>query len=232
MILQMVRARRRQILVDINTQQDYLLAQGKACIRNHRRVLLHIRRMMAWARKHDILIISTCQINYGEDGYGESHTMLHNGQAKVSYTELSNHISFAADNYTDLPRDMMQRYRQIILHKRTIDPFDEPRIDRLLSEIKAAEFILIGTCTEGAVQSTALGLLQRGKNVTVVVDAVGSRDHNEAKMALRKMEAKGAHMIETRRLAGDTHLRQVNACGCDSCLRALTKATVTADPED
>ena len=231
MLLQMVRARRRQILVDINTQQDFLLAHGNACIRNHRRVLMHIRRMMAWARKNDIPLISTCQINYGEDGYGESHTMLYKGLAKVSYTQLSNHISFAADKYTDLPSDVMQRYRQVILHKRTIDPFEEPRIDRLLSEIKAAEFVLMGTCTEGAVQSTALGLIQRGKNVTVVTDAVGSRDHNEAKMALRKMEAKGAHMIETRRLAGDTRLQQVHACQCESCRRVAAKTPVMAERE-
>jgi nicotinamidase-related amidase len=141
------------------------------------------------------------------------------GQKKVSYTLLNNRVSFPADGNTDLPRDMLRRYKQVILHKRCVDPFDEPRIDRLLSELQAAEFILIGATAEGAVRATALGLLQRDKRVIVVLDAVGAHDSNEARLAFRKMEAKGAKLIETRKLAGISHLRQVGVCHCESCQR-------------
>jgi nicotinamidase-related amidase len=114
---------------------------------------------------------------------------------------------------------MLRRYRQIVLHKRCVDPFDEPRIDRLLSEITAGEFIVIGACAEAAVKATVLGLLQRDKRVAVMVDAVGYHDNREAKLAFRKMEAKGARLIETRRLAGMSHLRQVGVCNCETCQR-------------
>ena len=73
------------------------------------------------------------------------------GQKKIRYTLLNNRISFPADGNTDLPRDMLRQYGQIVLHKRCVDPFDEPRIDRLLSEVQAGEFVLIGTSAEGAV---------------------------------------------------------------------------------
>ena len=219
MILQLVKARRRQILIDIDTQKDFLLAGGKACIGNHRRVLAHIRRVMAWARHQGIPIISTAEVHPNhngevEDGYCIDGT---DGQKKIRYTLFNNRMSFAADGCTDLPRDMLRRYKQVILHKRCIDPFDEPRIDRLLSEVRANEFILIGTCLEGAVQATALGLLQRGRKVTVVIDAVGSRNKREAKLALRKMETKGTKLIETKKLAGVSHLKQVGICDCESC---------------
>lgn len=229
MILQMVRAKRRQVLVDINTQRDFLLADGGACIRNHRRVLAHIRRMMAWARFKNIPIISTCEIHPDEGGHnGDPRYCVDgtSGQHKISYTLMENHITFPADGSTDLPRDMLRRYQQIILQKRTEDPFDEPRIDRLLSELCAAEFILIGACAEGAVKAAALGLLQRDKRVSVVVDAVGYHDNREAKMAFRKMEAKGARLIETRRLAGSSHLRQVGVCHCESCQRIGQRVAV------
>jgi len=220
MILQMIRAKRRQVLVDINTQRDYLLADGGACIRNHRRVLAHIRRMMAWARRREIPIISTCEVypdgNNGDPKYCVDGTP---GQEKIGYTLMPNRISFPADGSTDLPRDMLRCYQQVVLHKRCVDPFDEPRIDRLLSEVCAAEFILVGACAEGAVKAAALGLLQRDKRVAVIVDAVGYHDNREAKMAFRKMEAKGARLIETRRLAGSSHLRQVGCCQCESCQR-------------
>lgn len=104
-----------------------------------------------------------------------------------------------------MPVDLLQTHRQVILHKRCIDPFDEPRIERLLSEVQADEFILIGVGAEDAVKATALGLLQRGKNVRVVVDALGSHDVREAKLALRKMKTKGAKLIVTKSLTGVSH---------------------------
>jgi len=121
---------------------------------------------------------------------------------------------------------MLRRYQQVILHKRCPDPFDEPRIDRLLSEVCAAEFILIGVSAEGAVKAAALGLLQRDKKVSVVIDAVGYHDNHEAKMAFRKMEAKGAMLIDTRKLAGISHLRVVGICQCESCQRMYQKAMI------
>ncbi len=223
MLLQLIRARRRQVLVDINTQRDVLLAAGSDCVRNHRRVLAHIRRMMAWARSNDIPVISTCELPAAKEGSALTNGKNGLAYSKIGYTLLDNHISFSPDNNTDLPRDLLRRYRQVILPKRCPDPFDEPRIDRLLSEVRAGEFILMGTITEEAVSAMALGLLQRHKNVKIIVDAVGARDHNDAKMALRKMEAKGAKLLESKKIAGTSHLRIVGACNCDSCQRLIAK---------
>lgn len=233
MILQLFRARRRQVLIDINTQKDCLLAGGKACVRNHRRILAHIRRIMAWARRRNIPVISIADI-YPNNGNGDNPADCcidgTEGQKKVHYTLLANRISFAADGNTDLPRDMLRRYKQVILHKRCLDPFDEPRIDRLLTEVQASEFILIGAGVEGAVEETAIGLLQRGKKVTVVIDAVGSRNKRDAHLALRKMEAKGAKLTETKRLAGTSHLMAVGVCSCRRC-RGLKRKEVIGTAE-
>jgi nicotinamidase-related amidase len=229
MMLQIVRAKRRQVLVDINTQRDFFLADGAVCIRNHRRVLAHVRRMMAWARARDISVISTCEVYAAHEGHnGDPRYCIDGtaGQLKIGYTLMQNRVSFPADGNTDLPRDMLRRYQQVILHKRCPDPFDEPRIDRLLSEVCAAEFILVGACAEGAVKGAALGLLQRDKKVTVVIDAIGYHDSRDAKMAFRKMEAKGAKLVETRRICGISHLRLVGACQCESCQRIYQKITV------
>ena len=229
MILQLVRARRRQILIDIDTQKDFLLAGGKACIGNHRRVLAHIRRVMAWARRRNVPVISTAEVDSNHNGEGQDSYCLDgtDGQKKIRYTLFKNRLSFPADGCTDLPRDMLRRYKQVILHKRCVDPFDEPRIDRLLSEVRANEFILVGTSLEGAIEATALGLLQRGKKVTVVIDAVGSHNKREAKLALRKMETKGAKLIETKKLAGISHLKHVGVCDCESCRGLGRKAQVS-----
>jgi nicotinamidase-related amidase len=207
MIRQLMKTRRKQVLIDVNTQKDFFLDDGKARVGNRRRILSHIRRVMAFARLKKIPVISISEVHpENNGGYCVDGT---EGVQKISYTLMSNRASFAADNNTDLPVDLLRRYRQIILHKRCIDPFDEPRIDRLLSEIRANEFVLIGVCAEGAIEATALGLLQRGKRVSVVVDAIGAQDKQRAKHALRKIAAKGARLIETKKLAGTSHLKTV-----------------------
>jgi nicotinamidase-related amidase len=225
MIRSLIRSRRRQVLIDINTQRDFFLAEGNACTTNHRRVLANVRRVMAWARSKNIPVISTCEVYPNDNGSSTVNYCLDGtpGQRKLSYSLLPNRINFPADGSTDIPRDLLRRYSQVILHKRSVDPFTEPRIDRLLTELKASEFILIGATAEGAVMATALGLMQRGKTVTIVSDAVGSSDKKEAHLALRKAKAKGANLIETRKLAGKSHLRLVGACGCKVCHKQAEK---------
>ena len=227
MIRQLLRARRRQILVDISTQRDFFLASGKACVGNHRRVLANIRRLMAWARHNNIPVISTCQVYPDNNGGSEINYCIagSEGQKKIAYTIMNNHMEFVADGNTDLPHDVLRRYRQIVLEKRCVDPFNEPRIERLLSEVRAKQFILFGACAEADVKATALGLLQRGKNVSVVFDATGGRNKRDAKLAFRKMEAKGARLIETKRLAGSSHLKSVGICDCPMCQAAMATAT-------
>jgi len=183
---------------------------------------------MAWARTRGIPIISLAEVHPNDNGDSEYIHCIDGteGQKKIGYTLVDNRVSFPADEHTDLPRDMLRLYNQVILHKRCVDPFEEPRIDRLLSEIIANEFIIIGSTAEGAVKATALGLLQRGKKVTVLTDAVGSHNKREAKLALRKVEAKGARLIETKRVAGVSHLRHIGICDCESCKGLKRKASL------
>jgi nicotinamidase-related amidase len=228
MIQQLFKKRRKWILIDINTQRDFFLARGNACIRNHRRILANVRRIMAWAKHNNVRVISTCEVYPSHNGVNEASYCIDGteGQKKIRYTLLSNRASFPADGSTDLPADILRRYRQIVLHKRCVDPFNEPRIERLLSEVRADNFVLIGASAEGAVKATALGLLQRGRKVSVVVDAVGLLNKREAKLAFRKMRAKGAKLIETKKLAGVSRLRQVGICDCESCRRPAGKTAV------
>jgi nicotinamidase-related amidase len=226
MIRQLIKSRRKRVLIDISTQRDIFLGAGKACIRNHRRVLTNLRRMIAWARHNNVPVISTCQVYSNNNGGSVVDYCLDgtDGQRKIHYTLLQRRITFPADGHTDLPHDLLNNYDQVILHKRCTDPFDEPRIERLFSEIHAGEFILVGANAEDAVLATALGLLQRSKRVTVVIDAIGSRDSRAGALALRKMQAKGARIVEARKIAGTTHLRRVGICRCDLCSNFARRA--------
>ncbi|MGD0785356.1 MAG: isochorismatase family protein [Sedimentisphaerales bacterium] len=211
-----IKLRRKRVLIDVDTQKDFLVASGSACIKNHRRVLMNIRRVYAWARTKHIRVVSTslCKISRNGDNLCIIGS---DGQKKVSYTIRNKRFIFEADNSTDLSRDLFARFDQIILNKRCENPFDEPRAERLLTELKADEFVVIGAIAEGAVASTVLGLLQRGKRVLVLTDAIGAIDRHAADVAFRKMKAKGAILAETKNIAGSTHLHTAGVCDCKLC---------------
>jgi nicotinamidase-related amidase len=119
---------------------------------------------------------------------------------------LPNHICFEANNSTDLPENLFYSYQQIIFEKRGNDTFLQPRADRLLSEYAADEFIVFGTGIETAIHKTVLGLLSRGKNVSVITDAISGSTRIGCQMSLRKMAAKGACLKETEEITGKSRL--------------------------
>ncbi|MCK5565288.1 MAG: cysteine hydrolase [Planctomycetes bacterium] len=226
MIRPAITLRRKRMIVDVDTQRDFFLASGAKCIRNHRRVLVNIRRVMAWSRLKNVRMVSTVQ---GYDPSDREHPYCVKGtygQEKISYTMRERNIRFAADGCTDLPRDIFKDYDQVILQKRCVDPCDEPRADRILSELAINDFIVFGAVAEDSVKATVLGLLARKKHVTVLTDATGSHDKAAAEIAFRQMEAKGAKLSDTKSLFGSTHLRLVGTCECDRCQGKVTKTSV------
>lgn len=222
MIRPIITLRRKRILVDIGIQRDFFLATSPDCVKNHRRVLANIRRIMAWARLKNIRQISTVRDFHTDNGSSQDTDQI--SLDKISYTLRKNRIIYSADGCTDLARDVLKQYDQVILHKRCDNPFKEPRADRMLSELRADEFLVIGALTESAVKATVLGLLARKKHVTVLTDALGSREKNAAEIALRQMQAKGAKLVEVKTMLGTSCLRQIGVCGCERCKGKLQKS--------
>ncbi len=226
--------RRRRILIDVGTQRDLFTADGKACIRNHRRILANIRRVMAWVRKEHIRVISTVRL-FEEDGihHGPAYCLAGTeGACKIRYTHLARSVAYSSDGYTDFPRDLFERYDQVIQELRSEDPFEEPRADRILSEVKATDFLVLGAPVETSVKFMVLGLLMRRRNVIVLSDAVGSLEKHAAEIALRQMQAKGARLVDSKSLVGSSHLRKVGICSCDRCQGRVLKVAADSDCSD
>lgn len=193
-----------RILLDIDSQMDNFdsLPDWKRSD-----TVKNIRRLVAWARRNKITVISTAICYRPEDinGNGQPRKICIEdtpGQKKISYTLLPSHIRFEADKSTDLPEDLINKYQQIIFEKRTPDTFQQPRADRFLTNIKANEFIVMGTHVDTALCATVLGLISRRQNVSIVTDAIFCNDQENCDLALRKMEAKGAKLITTESVTG------------------------------
>ena len=205
------RRRFRRVLIDVDTQVDNVCKNS----RDHSECLRHIRRLMAWSRRNHIPVISTAITRRpaaADDPFVPAPLCVEGtpGQRKIKFTTLHRRICFTSENRFDLPTSILTDYQQVIFEKRTDDPFVQPRADRLLTDLHADQFIVFGIGIETAIKNTVLGLLSRGKSVTVVTDAVDTLGHTDnrrtAILALRKMEAKGAKLIKTATLTGHSTL--------------------------
>jgi len=69
---------------------------------------------------------------------------------------------------------------------------DLPVVNMLHRHPERTQFVLYGFITEGCVRHTCLDLLDRGFDVTVLVDGVGSIFPFEREVALESMREAGA----------------------------------------
>jgi nicotinamidase-related amidase len=206
MIWANTKMQQKRIIIDVDTQNHFFLDDGPVCVRDHKYVLDNIEKVVNWARSKHIHLISTMQVSCGSAIYASSFLSGGFSVQKPECTLSRRRIQLDAVDRTDLPSGVVERYDQVIVHKRCHDPFAEPRADRLFTELEADEFIVVGAPTEGAVKATTLGLLARGKRVTVVMDATGPLSLPLARRALRTMKAKGARLVETNGLLNGLHM--------------------------
>ena len=198
MISWSIPSRRKRVIIDIDTQRRFFPNNGKAHIHGNGTVLANIQKIMAWARLKHIYVVSTIQVPVNNDCHCIFQGEDTNGLEKINCTLRHRRTKFDATDSTDLPIEILEQYDQVIFCKRCIDPFEEPRVDRMLTELEADEFILIGSSVEGAIKATALGLLARSKNVRVLVDASCLGNKRAAKLTLGHMRAKGAKLTDTQ----------------------------------
>ena len=191
-----------RILIDIDTQSHFFRHQSSVCVRNARRTLGNIQKIVQWAQTQHVPTISTLQVQLSYTSCQPSSEPCHLSARKAGCTVCPKHLFLPAVDSMDWSTHTWEHYDQVILQKRCFDPFEELRIDRILTELPAEECILIGAPLEGAVKATALGLLLRGKNVTLVTNAIGKLDYVAGQKILDMLSAKGVRLVRTNALVG------------------------------
>ena len=100
-----------------------------------------------------------------------------------------------------IPPDL-SKVQQVILEKQTLDVFDNPNTEFILKRVNAftdpdAEFFVFGVVTEYCVRLTARGLLQRGRRVSLISDAIETMKAADGEKTLEELAAMGAQTITT-----------------------------------
>jgi len=184
------------VLVDINTQEDYCDPLGSSPVGNAIELMPALRRVMAWTRRNFAPVVSSIESHRATE-LTDSGTPIccvdgSTGQHKVPFTLLPSRAVVEIDNTLAIPTNFFRRHQQVIFRKRTDDLLANPKADRLLTQLPATEFFVVGAGLETSVKAAVLGLLARNKRVTVVADACGYWHKGTAGIVLRQMQAKGA----------------------------------------
>jgi nicotinamidase-related amidase len=190
------------VLVDVCTQWDYLDNFGNRPCGNAAAVAGNLRHLIATARWLKLPVLSCAEVRRPDEVRGLARPDCvygTRGHEKLGCTLLPRRVVIESDNRLCVPLDILERFQQAILAKRHRDPFTNPKLDRLLTEMPAERFVVFGVSLEVSIRLLALGLLLRGRRVAIVPDACGYWNQSEADMSLRQLTAKGCELLSTER---------------------------------
>jgi nicotinamidase-related amidase len=185
---------RSDIFVDVCMQREYLGPEAARRCQNAEQLTFNARRLMAYARWSQLPVVSCVDCrrpNQIDDEFAAVSAVLPPVSRKAAYTLLPDHATVESDNCLCVPLDVLKAHQQTIFPKYHRDPFTNPKLDRLLTEMPAGRFIVFGIPLETSVRILALGLLRRGRSVVVIEDACGYWSAQEASMVMRQLHVKG-----------------------------------------
>jgi len=189
------------ILLDIETPCDFLQPGGSCYSPAAAEAARQVRRLFGWARMNGIRVVSTV-LRVRRHQKGPLADVPHciegtQGEMKLPGTVLSRRIDLGLRNTTDLPRGIFRDYQQVIVEKRGTDIFAHARLERLITELPMATFVICGAGVAKGIFQAAVGLRNRGFGVIVACDAILDLDDKFAPMARARMEAKGVIFVPT-----------------------------------
>ena len=187
----------KTVFFDIDTQIDFLYPAGALYVPGAERLLPVISRLNQQAA----VVVSTMCAHDENDP--EFHQWPHHcvvgtaGQLKPQSTMLAERVVIPTDPVE------ISTARQIILEKQQLNLFSNPNLPRLLAILEADAYVVYGVVTEYCVKHAALGLLETGKPVTLVTDAIRSLRDEDAASTIQAFTAGGGKLAaSTAFLAG------------------------------
>jgi nicotinamidase/pyrazinamidase len=192
---------RNLVFWEVDTQADFMLPAGKLYVPGAERLLPNIHRLTDAARQGRVFLVSHGCYHTKDDPEFKifpPHCIKGTpGSAYVPEALTEKVVTIPNDPTATLPRDLAP-YQQILLEKQTLDIFESLHAAELVKRLpEDAEFVVFGVVTEYCVRFAAKGLLDRGRRVSVVQDAIETLKAEDAQHAVAELKALGARFITT-----------------------------------
>ena len=197
---------RRIIFWDVDTQRDFMLPCGKLYVPGAEKLIPNLDRLTEQARKDRVFLVSDACIHAPDDPEFQRfppHCVRGTSGAEIIPQTIAKRFLILPNRReATVPLDLTP-YQQVVLEKQTLDVFDNPLTETVLERLKRftdpdAEFFVFGVVTEYCVRCVAKGLLERGRRVALVEDAIKTLKAEDGESALAEMKSRGARMVTTR----------------------------------
>ncbi len=197
---------RNVVFWDVDTQVDFMLPGGKLYVPGAEKRIENMCRLADAARDGRVFMVSDADAHTPDDPEFRQwppHCVRGTPGAQIIPETMTDSF-YLIPNRADfpLPADL-GKYKQVVIEKQTLDVFDNPHTETLLKRLDSlvnqdAEFVVFGVVTEYCVRLAAKGLLERGRRVALVTDAIETLDPATGKRALEELTANGARLITTQ----------------------------------
>ena len=192
---------RKLIFWEVDTQADFMLPGGNLYVPGAEKLLPNIRKLTDAARQGRVFLVSHGCYHTKDDPEFATfppHCIKGtSGAAFVPEALTGQVVTVPNEPKAAVPRDL-SGYQQILLEKQTLDIFQSRHADELLERLdRDAEFVVFGVVTEYCVRFAAKGLLERGRRVSVVRDAIETLSAQDGKRTISELQALGAKFVST-----------------------------------
>jgi nicotinamidase/pyrazinamidase len=190
------------IFWEVDAQEDFLKPGGKLYVPGAEQLLANIRRLTNAAREGHVFLVSHGCIHEKDDpefAQFPPHCIRGSEGAKLVPEAMAEKVLTVPNEAAAKIPDDLSQYQQIVLEKQTLDIFQSRHAESLLERLPHnAEFIVFGVLTEYCVRFAAKGLLERGRHVSVVRDAIETLNTEESNRTLAELTALGAQLITSQ----------------------------------
>ncbi len=192
---------RNVVFWEVDTQADFMLPGGKLYVPGAERLLPNIRRLTDAARQGRVFLVSHGCYHTKDDPEFKTfppHCIKGTpGSAFVPEALTKKVVTVPNEPTARLPQDIFA-YQQILLEKQTLDIFESRHAGELVKRFEDdTELVVFGVVTEYCVGFAAKGLLQRGRRVSVVRDAIETLKAEDGQRTVTELQALGAKVIST-----------------------------------
>jgi nicotinamidase/pyrazinamidase len=196
---------RSAIFWDVDTQADFMLPGGKLYVPGAEKLIPNLNRLTTAAREDRVLIIGDACVHAPNDPEFQRfppHCVIGTPGAEIIPETRADHVLFIPNRTGAIVPQNLFIYQQVILEKQTLDVFDNPATQIVLERAarftdRDAEIFVFGVVTEYCVRLAAKGLLDRGRRVALVRDAIETLNTEEGAKTIEELKSLGARLATT-----------------------------------
>ena len=197
---------RDYIFWEVDVQRDFMLPGGNLYVPGAEKLLPNIRRLTDSARQGKVFLVSHGCFHTPNDPEFKTfppHCVKGTPGAELVPEAMTGKVARVPnDASAKLPEDLSQ-YQQVLLEKQTLNIFESRHADELVRRLgNHAEFVVFGVVTEYCVSFAAKGLLERGRRVAVVQDAIETLKKDDGESTMAELKRLGARLTTTEEALG------------------------------